>query len=566
MALLQITTPEGTRVLELPAGQVTIGRSGGSDVVIEDERASRAHCSIHPVAGGTLLRDLGSRNGTKFRGRRIVEQILVPFGEPFTIGQTSLRVFEQSIPPVVPVSPSETAVDAQVDLPVAEVIEEDTLGDEIGPSDEDRLVSEARRDLNNLRTTGEDPGFSLNEISLLDHTGKPVHTPQNARTASPAVRTLRLLCYGAIRARATDLHFDPVNDGCQVRFRIDGKMVPVVLLPAGVARSLLSVVKVLSELDITGKHNIQDGSMTIEATRRIDCRVSLTPTMHGEKLVLRVLDSYGVPSHLEELGLSALMLKQIRGLCQLDAGMMLVSGPTGSGKTTTLYTALRAVDSKSRNVVTIEDPIEYHMEGITQIQTNNDKGLTFSHILKSVLRQDPDVILVGEIRDRETAQTAMQAAMTGHLVLTTLHARDTIGSIFRLLDLGAEAYMIANSISLCLAQRLVRVLCPHCKRTYRPKPSQLVKMKMESQGVDLLHTNVGCRRCMNVGYWGRTAVFELLNFNDNLRDALMTTKTIHDIRRAAGEWTYQSLLESACRKVIDGTTTLEEVERIATRD
>ncbi|HSW47172.1 MAG TPA: ATPase, T2SS/T4P/T4SS family [Phycisphaerae bacterium] len=562
MAVLQITTPNGTRILDLPDGLITIGRRSSNDIVIEDDRASRVHCSLRPMPGGFLLKDLESRNGVKVDDQRINCEKLIQYGEAFVIGHTSMRIFEDTVPPV---EMDDTLVEPSIEVPVAEVVEDDSLvgSPESGP---ERLLSEARRDLNNLRTAGTDPGFELDDLALLDRQGKPVHAGRMDEKTSPAVRTLRLLFYGAIRTRSTDMHFDPVRDSYQVRFRIDGKMLPVVLLPESIGKTVLSVVKVLADLDITGKHHIQDGGISVQGNRRVDCRVSLTPTMHGDKLVLRVLDTAGIPLQPWELGLPPLILRQIRAICNLDAGMMIVSGPTGSGKTTSLYTCLRSIDSKTRNVVTIEDPIEYHIDGITQIQINLDRGLNFSGLLKSILRQDPDVIMVGEIRDKETAQTAMQAAMTGHLVFSTLHAKDAIGSIFRLMDLGVEPYMIANSLSLCLAQRLVRKLCPHCRKAYQPKPSQLVKMGMQNERIAELYTHVGCRRCMNVGYWGRLAIFEMLNFNDDLRDALMTTKTIHDIRRAAGEWTYQSLTESGYRKVVEGVTTVEEIERVAARE
>lgn len=573
MAVLQIITPTGSRTIDLPDGRITIGRQGDNDIIVEDDRCSRHHCTLEPAMGGYLLRDLDSRNGTKVDGKRVSE-VAIPFGGAFSIGKTTLRIYQESLPVAQPANLAETHVEVE-NVPVADALDGDDkplLVTVEGEEDEEeeltpeRVMANARRDLNNLRTAGTDPGFPLEAVSLVDCHGKKVHTAAKLETSSEAVRTLRLLFYGAFRTRATDLHFDPMRETYAIRFRVDGKMLPVVMLPGAVGRGVLGVVKVLSDLDIAGRKNIQDGSFTVEVGRRVDCRVSFTPTHHGEKLVLRVLDTAALPSTLDDLGLSKLMLKQIRSVCHLDAGMIIVSGPTGSGKTTTLYTCIRAIDCRSRNVVTIEDPIEYHMDGITQIQVEAKRGRDFSDILKSVLRQDPDVILVGEIRDHETAKTALQAAMTGHLVFTTLHARDSIGSIFRLLDLGVEPYMIANSVSLCLAQRLVRVLCPHCKRAFRPRPSQLIAMKMENRKIEQIYTQVGCRRCLGVGFWGRTAIFEMLNFNDNLRDALMTTRTIHDIRRAAGEWTYQTLQENGFRKVVEGVTTIEEVERVAARE
>jgi type II secretory ATPase GspE/PulE/Tfp pilus assembly ATPase PilB-like protein/pSer/pThr/pTyr-binding forkhead associated (FHA) protein len=566
MAVMQILTPNGSRTLELPSGLISIGRQGDNDVVIEDDRASRHHCTIQPFSGGYLLQDLGSRNGTRVNGERI-DRVVLQLGEAFVIGKTILRVFADSVPPVELLDSSETGTDMDVPAPVAIEVDDDAITESDAASTPDQIIARARRDLNNLRTAGLDPGFTLDDVALVDCHGKAIHgTSGKGESGSEAVRTLRLLFYGAFRTRATDIHIDPEHDGAQVRFRVDGKMLPIVLLPKPIGRSILGVAKVLAEMDIAGRSTVHDGSFSVHVRRRVDCRIAIAPTMHGEKLVIRILDTAGVPKELHELGLPATMLKQIRGVCHLDAGMMIVSGPTGSGKTTTLYTALRSIDTRTRNVVTIENPIEYHLRGISQIQVDEKKGLTFSSILRSVLRQDPDVILVGEIRDKDTAQTAMQAAMTGHLVFTTLHARDTIGSLYRMLDLGVEAYMIANSVSVCLAQRLVRTLCRYCKKAFRASPSQLVQMKMENIQLGDIYTHVGCRRCMGVGYWGRTAIFELLQFNDKLRDALMTTKTIADIRRAAGEFSYQTLLESGYRKVADGVTTIEEVERVSARE
>jgi general secretion pathway protein E len=257
------------------------------------------------------------------------------------------------------------------------------------------------------------------------------------------------------------------------------------------------------------------------------------------------------------------MLRALRSACNSDSGMVIVSGPTGSGKTTSLYTAIRSLDATTRNIVTIEDPIEYQLDGITQIAAEARGGLSFADLLKSILRQDPDVILLGEIRDAETARTAMQAAMTGHLVFTTLHARDTVGTVFRLIDLGVEPYMIANAVSMCLSQRLLRVLCTSCRKSFRPGPSHLIKMKMENKRVERLYAQVGCRECMQTGFRGRTPIFEMLQFNDELRDILITKPSIQQIRKAAGEWTFQTLLDSGYAKTVEGVTTIEEVDRVA---
>jgi type II secretory ATPase GspE/PulE/Tfp pilus assembly ATPase PilB-like protein len=577
MPVMQILTPEGSRVIKLPQGNISVGRSHDNEIVIDDPRSSRKHCVLRPIVGGYTLQDLGSRNGTKYNGQHVSEAD-VRFGEAFSIGKTIFRIFEKQAPSVELVDLSETQEDQAITTPVATLVETEPEEEEyvepmpmgpigqtetFGPQTPEQLIANARRDLSNLRNAGSDPGFGLERIIFLDCHGKAMHGGERNDTSSEAVRTLRLLMYGAFRTRATDVHFNPTGVGYQVRFRVDGRMLPLVLLPTPVARGVLTVVKVLAELNIARREAIQEGSFAVSVPRQVDCRVSFSPTAHGENLVCRILDTAVIPNTVEELGLSSVMLRHFRTACNCDSGMIIVSGPTGSGKTTTLYTALRSIDCKTRNVITIEDPIEYHLAGITQIQADEKRGMTFGTVLKSILRQDPDVILVGEMRDAETARTAMQAAMTGHLVFSTLHARDSIGSIFRLLDLGIEPYMIANAVSICLAQRLIRMLCEHCKKPYTPKPSQLVKMKMQNRGVNHLFAHVGCRRCMDVGYWGRMAIFEMLAFNDNLRDALMTTKTIHDIRSAAGEWTYQTLVESGYKRVIDGLTTMEEVEQVA---
>jgi general secretion pathway protein E len=297
--------------------------------------------------------------------------------------------------------------------------------------------------------------------------------------------------------------------------------------------------------------------------RRVDFRVSFTPTVHGQKLALRFLDKAAVPDQFENLGMDLDAVAELVRACRQDAGMIILSGPTGSGKTTTLYTALQSIDAETRNIVTIEDPVEYELTGTTQISIDPTHDLTFASVLSSILRQDPDVILVGEIRDQETAKMAMQAATTGHLVLTTIHARDTVGTVFRILDLGIEPFLIANSVTMCISQRLVRVLCPNCKRSFRPDSQLIRRMKLEGRPHGELFEAVGCEKCMGVGYRGRIALFEMLMFNQQVRDIILTEPTISEIRKAAGEWMFQPLAESGYRKVVEGVTTFEEVDRVA---
>jgi len=567
MLELQIREGQTSRTVQLPPRKISIGRRPDNDIVIGDVLASRYHCTIEPTEGGYLLTDLGSRNGTRVNGHPVQSTVLVS-GDEIQIGKTVLRVVpEQPLATTVVEEAPDVASAAAEPIPMA-IIE---------PADDPAPIPVAHTTvwdaasvgaaLRNLTTAGRDVGFDVGDITLLDRSSRPIHLAGRHRAEGQAVRVLRSLLIGAFRTRATDIHFEPRRLDYQVRFRVDGMLVPVLTMPSTLGQAVLNVVKVLCEIDIARRNVAQEGNFCVEVPgRRIDYRVSYSPTVHGQKLVVRILDKMAAPTWLGDLGMPPLMLKALRSTCQLDSGMVIVSGPTGSGKTTTLYTALRSIDASARNIVTIEDPVEYTLEGAAQTSVDPKSGMTFAKLLVSCLRQDPDVILVGEIRDPETARVAMQAAITGRLVFTTLHARDTVGSIFRLMDLGVEPYVIANALTLCISQRLVRVLCEKCKKPYRPSPSLLVKMRMENRRIEHLYTHVGCRQCMGVGYLGRTAIFEMLAFNDELRDVILTQPTIQQIRKAAGQWTSQTLLDSGFAKVAEGVTSLEEVERVAMQE
>jgi general secretion pathway protein E len=327
------------------------------------------------------------------------------------------------------------------------------------------------------------------------------------------------------------------------------------------------MIKILCELDITQRNAVQDGHFSVSvAGRRVDYRVSLTPSVHGQKLVVRVLDSGNAPSRLHELGLVPWMYEKLRLIATKDAGMLLACGPTGSGKTTTLYSCLREIDVEQRNAVTIEDPVEYYLEGCTQIPVDHKQGNGFANILRSVLRQDPDVIFVGEIRDIETANVAMQAAMTGHLVYSTVHAKDSIGSIFRLLDLGVESFLVGNAINLIIAQRLVRTLCESCRKATVPTPTQNLRMGRTVEGVPRIYQPQGCSLCLGTGFVGRRALFELLEFNDALRDIVLKRPTIGDIRAVLAQGLFVSLSQYGYQLVAQGMTSVEEIERVASTD
>ncbi|MGB9624386.1 MAG: ATPase, T2SS/T4P/T4SS family [Phycisphaerae bacterium] len=565
MSELQITEGSTTRTFRLPPHKISIGRRADNDVVIEDKQASRYHCTLEPTDGGYVLSDLGSRNGTRLNGVR-VERAVVTAGDEIAIGQVVLRVLDDTQPSFGVLEELAESEAASQTEPIPMAILEDTSALAV-PAVPEGSTANVGLELRNLATAGREVGFDVSDITMLDRQGQPIHAAGGIAKDSQAVRLFRQMLLGAFRLRATDMHFEPRRTDYQIRFRVDGTMLPVLALPAALGQAVLGVVKVLCELDISRRNIVQEGNFSVRVPgRHIDFRISFSPTVHGQKLVIRILDKTVVPTTLADLGLPPTMLKAMRATCQMDSGMIIVSGPTGSGKTTTLYTALRSIDAKTRNIITIEDPVEYHLDGVTQTPVDVKAGMTFDKLLVSMLRQDPDVILVGEMRDAETARTAMQAAMTGHLVFTTLHARDTVGSIFRLMDLGIEPYMIANAVTLCLSQRLVRVLCEQCKKPYRPSPSQLVKMRMENRKIDRLYTHVGCRQCMGVGFLGRVAIFEMLSFNEDLRDTILTNPTIHQIRKAADQWTFQTLLDSGYAKVAEGITTIEEVDRVAVQE
>jgi general secretion pathway protein E len=296
--------------------------------------------------------------------------------------------------------------------------------------------------------------------------------------------------------------------------------------------------------------------------RRVDYRVSFAPAMHGQKLVVRVLDTANAPLHIDDLCLPARAREILRRTSEQDAGMILVCGPTGSGKTTTLYAIMRDIDINQRNVVTIEDPVEIQLEGVTQIPVNDAQGNTFSAMLRSVLRQDPDVILVGEIRDAETARVAVQAGMTGHLVFSTVHSRETISGMFRLLDLGVEPYVVASGLHVVLAQRLVRQLCPHCKVGKPPTPDQVKKFaSVGIQGVKQVFQPKGCKKCFNTGHFGRRGVFEILVATAKLRDTLLRSPTIEACQAALTPDGFISMRESGYRIIAEGAACFDEVER-----
>ena len=386
------------------------------------------------------------------------------------------------------------------------------------------------------------------------------------REASRAIKTVQQIFEKAIGMRSTDIHLEPkAAEELTVRCRIDGIMQNVSTLKGAAAKAVVSAIKVCANMDIAERRRPQDGTFALlKGGHKFDVRAASGPTNFGEKMALRLLDadSTVIKGGLASLGMRDSMLKTLQAIVQQPHGMLIVCGPTGSGKTTTLYVALSEIDVLSRNIVTIEDPIEYQLENISQTAVNTAADLTFAKILRSVLRQDPDVILVGEIRDKETAEIAMQAALTGHFVFTTLHANDTATTVTRLLDIGIDTTLIQSAITAVLAQRLVRVLCPKCKEPY-PAPAEFrQKLGVPADKEVTIYKEKGCPACHGTGYKGRTGVHELLVFDNAIRELLVEHPSIQAIRAAARKAGTRTLQESGIAKVLAGITSINEIVRV----
>ena len=391
---------------------------------------------------------------------------------------------------------------------------------------------------------------------------------------APAARMFDLVMIQAIRERASDIHLEPDEMALRVRFRIDGFLYESLTLPKQIHPSLTSRIKILAEMDIAETRLPQDGNFNVKMEKRgFEIRVSTFPTIYGENVVLRILDQTSPLFKLEDLGFSEEMLNACKQLMRRPNGIFLVTGPTGTGKTTTLYAFLNLINSKEKNIITIEDPVEYRLALIRQTQVNPKAGITFATGLRSILRQDPDVIMIGEIRDRDTSEIAHQAALTGHLVLSTLHTNNAPEAITRLMDIGVEPYLISSSVIGVLAQRLVRTICPACKSPYPADPNLLSELgdveetrpreASKSKEPLTLHRGKGCKNCKQSGYWGRTGIFELLFVNERIKQLIAEKASTQVIREAAKKTIGMvSLREDGLRKVLKGITTLEEVDRV----
>jgi general secretion pathway protein E len=404
----------------------------------------------------------------------------------------------------------------------------------------------------------EDPERLFSEIEeigdLLDDTSD-----------SPVIRLVNLMFSQAVRDNASDIHIEPYQNSLKIRQRLDGILHDMLSPPKHVQSALISRVKIMAKLNIAEKRLPQDGRIELKiANKEIDIRVSTLPTAFGERVVLRLLRKSTVMISLTDLGMPGDRFIPFEQQIRAPNGIVLVTGPTGSGKTTTLYAALSSINSTDINIITIEDPIEYRINGIGQVQVNPKIDLTFASGLRSIVRQDPDVILVGEIRDTETAQIAIQSALTGHLVFSTLHTNDSAGAITRLRDMGIEQFLIASSVNAILAQRLVRIICPHCKEAYTPTPEMLQRIGIAEQESheQTAYRGKGCAKCYHTGYKGRCGIFELLLMTQDMKALVLKTSDANEIKRRAIENGMISLQKDGAMKVLQGITTIEEVYRV----
>ena len=385
-------------------------------------------------------------------------------------------------------------------------------------------------------------------------------------TEAPIIRLVNRVMVQAFRERASDIHVEPYPNDMKIRFRVDGILHDVLSLPKRLHPAVVSRIKVMATLNIAEKRLPQDGRIGIKlGDHSVDLRISTVPTVNGERVVMRILDKSSVLLGLEELGYYPDDLAIIEHLIKQEHGIILVTGPTGSGKTTSLYSMLNTINSPDKNILTIEDPIEYQLKGIGQIPVNAKVGLTFASGLRSIVRQDPDVILVGEIRDLETAEIAIQAALTGHLVFSTLHTNDSASAITRLIDMGIEPFLVTSSVNAIVAQRLARKICPVCKQQYFPESETLLEIGLSQEMLGkegFLWRGTGCKDCIGTGYKGRTGIYEILMISDSIKTTILKTSDSNIIKKQGVAEGLHTLREDGARKVEDGVTTIEEVLRV----
>ncbi|MDI6755718.1 MAG: type II secretion system ATPase GspE [Thermodesulfobacteriota bacterium] len=402
------------------------------------------------------------------------------------------------------------------------------------------------------------PEYQAEDEENVDHL-------RDLASEGPVIRLVNLIITRAIEKRASDIHFEPFEENFRVRYRIDGVLHDAESPPKRLQSAIISRIKIMAKLNIAERRLPQDGRIMLRVKgKEIDFRVSSVPTIHGESVVLRILDKSSIVMDVEQLGFQADTLREIQEIVKNPHGIILVTGPTGSGKTTTLYCALQKINSPGKKIITVEDPVEYQLKGINQIQVKPSIGLTFANALRSIVRQDPDVILIGEIRDAETAEIAIHSALTGHLVLSTLHTNDAPSAVTRLIDMGMEDYLLSSTIIGILAQRLVRISCRHCRVPFSPDREILKEMKLEESTLTdwPIHEVKGCEKCNYSGYWGRTGIFEFLKINEEIQKLILEKRDANIIKETARLTGMRTLREDGWLKVKQGITTVSEVLRV----
>jgi general secretion pathway protein E/type IV pilus assembly protein PilB len=427
-----------------------------------------------------------------------------------------------------------------------------------------------QREIKKRLGVGADTIGTLEEekgIQVVDDESSANNLDEGAEDEASIIRFVNQVLKDAIELRASDIHLEPFEDEFKIRYRIDGELqeVPVPGQLKQFQPAIVSRVKILSHLNIAEKRLPQDGRIKVRIDdAEVDIRVSVIPMLHGEAVVMRLLRQNSTLRGLAEIGMNTRELEHFQHVLGLPHGIILVTGPTGSGKTSTLYTALNEINDAVRKIITVEDPVEYQLKGVNQIQVNEKSGLTFARGLRSILRHDPDVILIGEIRDAETAQIAVQASLTGHLVFSTLHTNDAPGALTRLVDMGVEPYLVASSLEAVLAQRLVRVLCKHCKQVDDSNTARQLKEKVGIPVDTIVYKSMGCRECRNTGFHGRHAIFEWMDSSEEIRNLILKSASSDQIRGAARRGGMTSLAEDGWRLVAAGITTFGEVLSVTT--
>jgi type II secretion system protein E len=383
---------------------------------------------------------------------------------------------------------------------------------------------------------------------------------------APVIKIVNLILVQALKEKASDIHIEPFEKTLKLRYRVDGSLVEASSPPKALQLPIASRIKILAGLDIAERRLPQDGRFRIRVSgKEVDLRISVLPTVHGEKIVIRLLDKSALSGSIDNMGMDEYTLGCFKKAIDAPHGMILVTGPTGSGKTTTLYTVLQELNSPEYNIVTVEDPIEYQLSGINQVAVKSEIGLDFAGALRSILRQDPDIVMIGEIRDNETADIAVKAALTGHQVLSTLHTNDAAGAITRLDDMGIEPFLISTSVILSCAQRLVRRICPNCREEYKPEPEMLQKLEIDDMETTFYH-GAGCDRCKRRGYLGRAAILEVLPVSESIRRLIIKRASAAVIKSQAISEGMKSLRAVGIDKAREGVTTLEEVCRVTSED